>query len=53
MDGVRAVFDGYDVELTDTAAGARPGLDHPSARAFVAALNKALADRGTDLLSES
>ncbi|HEY5248258.1 MAG TPA: succinyl-diaminopimelate desuccinylase [Dermatophilaceae bacterium] len=35
---VRELFDGYAVELTDTADGARPGLDLPSARAFVEAL---------------
>jgi succinyl-diaminopimelate desuccinylase len=32
---VRDVFAGYDVRLTDTAPAARPGLDHPTARAFV------------------
>jgi len=35
---VRAVFDGYDVELTDLAPGARPGLDSPVAAEFVAAV---------------
>ena len=35
---VRAVFDGFDVEVTDNAGGARPGLDRPAAQAFVAAL---------------
>lgn len=35
---VREVFDGYDVRLTDGADGARPGLDRPAARDFVAAL---------------
>ncbi|OIV36541.1 succinyl-diaminopimelate desuccinylase [Mangrovactinospora gilvigrisea] len=34
---VREVFDGYHVELTDTAPGALPGLSHPAAAAFVAA----------------
>jgi succinyl-diaminopimelate desuccinylase len=33
---VREVFHGYDVVLTDSAAGALPGLSHPSAAAFVA-----------------
>jgi succinyl-diaminopimelate desuccinylase len=33
---VREVFDGYEVVLTDSAAGALPGLSHPSAAAFVA-----------------
>jgi len=32
------LFDGYGVRLTDTAEGARPGLDLPAARAFVEAL---------------
>jgi succinyl-diaminopimelate desuccinylase len=35
---VRQVFDGFDVELTDLAPGARPGLDSPVAAAFVAAV---------------
>ena len=35
---VRAVFDGFDVVLTDTAPGARPGLDRPVAAEFVAAV---------------
>lgn len=33
---LREVFDGFDVRVTDVAAGARPGLDHPTAAAFVA-----------------
>lgn len=32
------VFEGYDVVLGDCAIGARPGLDQPAAKAFVAAL---------------
>jgi len=35
---VREVFDGFDLTLTDTAPGARPGLDRPVAAAFVAAV---------------
>jgi len=35
---VRELFEGYEVRLTDTAPGARPGLDHPAAAAFVAAV---------------
>ena len=35
---VRELFEGYAVELTDTADGARPGLHLPAARAFVEAL---------------
>jgi len=30
-------FEGYEIELSDSAAGARPGLDLPEAAAFVAA----------------
>ncbi|QKJ19115.1 succinyl-diaminopimelate desuccinylase [Microbacterium hominis] len=35
---VRDVFDGFDVEIVDLAAGARPGLDAPLAQEFVAAV---------------
>jgi succinyl-diaminopimelate desuccinylase len=35
---VREVFTGYDVEITDSAAGALPGLAAPAARAFLAAV---------------
>ena len=35
---VTELFDGYAVELTDTADGARPGLHLPAAKAFVDAL---------------
>jgi len=35
---VRELFDGFEVELTDAAGGARPGLDHPAAAEFVAAV---------------
>lgn len=35
---VREFFSGYDVRVTDVAAGARPGLHRPAARDFVAAL---------------
>ncbi len=34
---VREVFDGFDLEFTDGAAGALPGLDAPVAREFLAA----------------
>jgi succinyl-diaminopimelate desuccinylase len=37
-DHVREVFAGWDVEVTDSAGGARPGLGHPAAAAFVAAI---------------
>ncbi len=32
---VRDFFDGYDVTVTDMAAGAVPGLDRPAAKAFL------------------
>ncbi|MEO5921743.1 MAG: succinyl-diaminopimelate desuccinylase [Pseudolysinimonas sp.] len=35
---VRQLFGGYDVTVTDLADGARPGLDDPLARGFVAAI---------------
>lgn len=35
---LRELFDGYELEVVDAAAGARPGLDHPAAAAFVAAI---------------
>jgi succinyl-diaminopimelate desuccinylase len=35
---VRALLDGFDVVRTDSAAGARPGLNHPAAASFVAAV---------------
>lgn len=38
VEHVRSVFEGYSVEVTDAAAGARPGLDSPIAQGFVAAV---------------
>jgi succinyl-diaminopimelate desuccinylase len=35
---VREVFDGFEITVTDSAAGALPGLSDPAAAAFVAAL---------------
>jgi succinyl-diaminopimelate desuccinylase len=35
---VREVFAGFEVEVTDLAEGARPGLDDPLAQQFVAAV---------------
>jgi len=37
---LREVFAGYDVTLVDAAGGARPGLDHPAAAAFLAAVGR-------------
>ncbi|PSL01851.1 succinyldiaminopimelate desuccinylase [Haloactinopolyspora alba] len=38
FEHVRSVLDGYQVELADSAPGARPGLDRPVAAAFVDAV---------------
>jgi succinyl-diaminopimelate desuccinylase len=35
---VRAFFEGYDVQVTDSAPGALPGLDRPAAKEFVEAV---------------
>ncbi len=35
---LREVFAGYDIEITDIAEGARPGLDAPLALEFLAAV---------------
>ena len=35
---LREVFDGFELEVTDMAEGARPGLDAPLARLFLAAV---------------
>lgn len=37
---LREVFEGFEVEVLDAAGGARPGLDHPAAAAFVAAIGQ-------------
>lgn len=37
---VREVFDGYDLSVTDSAAGALPGLTAPAAKDFVTALGR-------------
>ena len=37
-DYLRALFEGYDVQVTDSAPGALPGLDRPSAKEFVEAV---------------
>jgi succinyl-diaminopimelate desuccinylase len=38
QDHVRLIFADWDVEVTDVAGGARPGLAEPAAAAFVAAI---------------
>ncbi|WP_432586794.1 succinyl-diaminopimelate desuccinylase [Streptomyces sp. HD1123-B1] len=42
---VHEVFDGFAVEVTDSAPGALPGLSHPSAAAFVETLGAELAPK--------
>ncbi|MFP5333683.1 MAG: succinyl-diaminopimelate desuccinylase [Actinomycetes bacterium] len=37
---LRELFDGWEVTVTDASPGARPGLDHPAAAAFVAAIGQ-------------
>jgi succinyl-diaminopimelate desuccinylase len=37
---VRSLLDGFDVVRTDGASGARPGLTHPAAAAFVAVVGR-------------
>jgi succinyl-diaminopimelate desuccinylase len=37
---LRELFDGFEVTVTDASPGARPGLDHPAAAAFVAAIGR-------------
>jgi succinyl-diaminopimelate desuccinylase len=40
LDHVREVLDGYEIELTDSAGGALPGLSAPAVAAFVAATGR-------------
>jgi succinyl-diaminopimelate desuccinylase len=40
LDHVREVLDGYEIELTDSAAGAPPGLSAPAVAAFVQATGR-------------
>lgn len=37
---LRMLFEGFSVVVTDASAGARPGLDHPAADAFVRAVGR-------------
>jgi len=40
-DHVREVFGGWEVDIVDQASGARPGLEHPAAKSFAAAMGGA------------
>jgi succinyl-diaminopimelate desuccinylase len=42
---VREVFDGFEVEATDSSPGALPGLSHPAAAAFVEAVGAEVAPK--------
>lgn len=42
---VREVFEGFEIEVTDSAPGARPGLDLPAAQQFVKATGAAPAPK--------
>lgn len=42
---LREVFAGYEVDITDGAPGARPGLDRPVAAQFLAAIGRAPAPK--------
>lgn len=44
---VQEVLDGYELVLTDSAPGARPGLDHPAAAQFVAVVTGQTGRRPT------
>ena len=38
LEHLRELFDGFDIELVDSAPGAMPGLDRPAAAAFMQAI---------------
>lgn len=38
LDHLRGLFEGFEIEVTDEAPGAMPGLDRPAAAAFVQAI---------------
>jgi succinyl-diaminopimelate desuccinylase len=42
MEHLRELFDGFEIELVDSAPGAMPGLDRPAAAAFVQAIGGAV-----------
>jgi succinyl-diaminopimelate desuccinylase len=42
LSHVQELFEGFELEVTDTAPGALPGLDHPAASAFVEAIGVAV-----------
>lgn len=44
-DHLRTVFNGYEVTVVDAADGARPGLEHPAAASFLAAIGRPAAPK--------
>ncbi len=42
LEHLRELFDGFEIELVDSAPGAMPGLDRPAAAAFVQAIGGAV-----------
>ncbi len=42
LEHLRELFDGFQIELVDSAPGAMPGLDRPAAAAFVQAIGGAV-----------
>lgn len=42
---LREVFDGYDLAVTDTSPGARPGLDHPAISSLVSAAGESVGPK--------
>ncbi|MCL3862599.1 succinyl-diaminopimelate desuccinylase [Actinotalea sp. K2] len=47
LEHVQEIFSGYDLTVTDAAGGARPGLDHPVAADFAAAVERLTGVRPT------
>ena len=45
LSHVRELFEGFEVEVTDSAPGAMPGLDRPAAAAFVQAIGVDVAPK--------
>jgi succinyl-diaminopimelate desuccinylase len=45
LSHVRELFEGFEVEVTDSAPGAMPGLDQPAAAAFVQAIGVDVAPK--------
>ncbi|GAB2811641.1 succinyl-diaminopimelate desuccinylase [Actinocorallia aurea] len=46
---LRELFDGYEVEVVDASEGARPGLQHPAARAFVRSVTDVELEKAVEI----